>query len=238
MNEAASSAIGLRQATSMMREAFAIWEGARCGEAGEHPAISISQAFGPAVCDSAQYNLHAGNANLIIFRDHEWASSESDHELAATWVTVDRSGTIVDADIEINATEPLYVPTDEDAGVGLGVIANQRDLMSILVHEAGHFLGLDHSREDESVMQASLQVGEFRTTLSADDEAAICAAYPPDAASGTCDYTPNQGFASECTLGPESGCSSQRLGRPSDGTLSLGALMLAGLALARRWRRG
>lgn len=237
MNEAASSAIGLSQASAMMREAFAIWEGARCGESGEHPAISISQAFGPAVCDSAQYNLHAGNANLIIFRDGEWAYSESDHELAATWVTVDRTGTIVDADIEINATEPLYVPADEDAGVGLGVIANQRDLMSIMVHEAGHFLGLDHSREDESVMQAALQVAEFRSMLSADDEAAICAAYPPAAESGTCDFTPHGGFASECTETVESGCSFQRQGGRHTATLSLFAIMLGGLTVARRRRR-
>ena len=237
MNEAASSAVGLGQATAMMREAFAIWEGARCGETGEHPAISISQAFGPAVCDSAQYNLHAGNANLIIFRDHEWAYSESDHELAATWVTVDRTGTIVDADIEINATEPLYVPADEDAGVGLGVIANQRDLMSILVHEAGHFLGLDHSRAAESVMQPALQVGEFRSALSEDDEAAICAAYPPDAASGACDYTPNGGFASECTQSVDSGCSSQRQGRTGATTLAMFGFMLGGLTVARRRRR-
>lgn len=236
MNEAASSAVDLEQASALMREAFAIWEGARCGENGEHPSIAISAAFGPAVCDSAQYNLHAGNANVVIFRDHEWAYSEVDHELAATWITVDRTGTIVDADIEINATEPLYVPAG-DAGLGLGVIANQRDLASIMLHEAGHFLGLDHSRADESVMQAALQVGEFRQRLSADDEAAICAAYPPDAEARACDFTPRGGFASECTAAAESGCSFQRQGHASRSALSIFAAMLAGLGLARRWRR-
>jgi hypothetical protein len=237
MNERASAAIELAQATAMMRDAFAIWEHARCGENGERPSIAISDAFGPAVCDSAQYNLHAGNANVVIFRDQEWAYSEADHELAATWVTVDRAGTIFDADIEINATAPLYVQPVDDAGLGLGVIANQRDLKSILLHEAGHFLGLDHSREDGAVMQAALQVGEFRNQLSADDSAAICAAYPPDAASHTCDYTPRSGFASECAAGPEGGCSSQRHGRSSPTTLSMFLVMLGSWTALRSWRR-
>ncbi|HET8934087.1 MAG TPA: hypothetical protein VFN67_11630, partial [Polyangiales bacterium] len=72
MNEAASSAVELGHATTMMREAFAIWEGARCGDNGEKPSIKISDAYGPAVCEYAQYNVHAGNANLVIFRDDEW----------------------------------------------------------------------------------------------------------------------------------------------------------------------
>jgi hypothetical protein len=236
MNQQASAAIELAHATAMMREAFATWEGARCGEQGERPSLSISQAFGPAVCDTAQYNLHAGNANVIIFRDQEWAYSEVNHELAATWVTVDRAGTIVDADIEINATAPLSIPP-EDAGLELGVIANQRDLASILLHEAGHFLGLDHSREEGAVMQAALQVGEVRTQLTADDTAAICAAYPPDAASVTCDYTPRGGFASECTQAPEASCSFQRQGRSNLGTLAMFAAMLGGVSLARTRRR-
>jgi hypothetical protein len=191
------------------------------------------------VCDQAEYNQSAGNANIVIFRDDEWPYSEVDHELAATWLTVDRTGTIVDADIEINATAPLFVPTGDEE-LELGVIANQRDLLSIMVHEAGHFLGIDHSREDGAVMQAALDVGEERTALSPDDEAAICAAYPPDAEAGSCDYTPRHGFASEC--GPAlaaSGCSVQR--RPGSGSASVAAFVLAltglAIALTRRRRR-
>lgn len=233
MNEAASSAVSLDNATAMMREAFAIWENARCGDNGEKPSISISAAFGPAVCDVAQYNAHAGNANLIIFRDDAWPYSESDHELAATWLTADGQGQILDADIEINATEPLSVPVGAE-GVELGVIANQRDLQSILVHEAGHFLGLDHSREDGSVMQAELGVGEVRTTLSADDEAAICAVYPPDRETEQCDYTPRNGFASECAAIPASSCSFERRPHSNIGALGVIAASLGALAL---WRR-
>ncbi len=219
----------------MMREAFAVWENARCGDNGERPSIQISDAFGPAVCAQAEYNHGEGNANIVIFRDDEWPYSQVDHELAATWLTVDRAGTIVDADIEINATAPLFVPT-EDEELELGVIANQRDLLSIMVHEAGHFLGIDHSRADGAVMQAALDVGEERTALSPDDEAAICAAYPPDAQAGACDYTPRNGFASEC--GPATmvgSCSFQQQARP--GAFGAFAVVLTGVAIARTRRR-
>jgi hypothetical protein len=236
MQQAASSAVKLEQATAMMREAFAIWENARCGDNGEKPAIHISDAFGPAVCDRAEYNRAAGNANIVIFRDDEWPYSEVAHELAATWLMVDRAGTIVDADIEINATAPLFVPAGDEQ-LELGVIANQRDLLSIMVHEAGHFLGIDHSRQEGAVMQAELSVGEVRTALSADDEAAICAAYPPDAGAEACDYTPRNGFASECGPAHEAGCSLRRQARAPAWTLGLFGFCLAGLTIARIRRR-
>jgi len=223
----------------MMREAFAIWENARCGDNGEKPSIHISDAFGPAVCDQAEYNQGAGNANIVIFRDQEWPYSEVNHELAATWLMVDRTGTIVDADIEINATAPLFVPT-EDEELELGVIANQRDLLSIMVHEAGHFLGIDHSREEGAVMQAALDVGQVRTMLSPDDSAAICEIYPPDAEAQSCDYTPRNGYATHC--GPSSlvgSCSLERQPQSRSLTQSLGVLgtALAGFAIARMRRR-
>jgi hypothetical protein len=236
MQRRASSAVGLEQASAMMRDAFAIWENARCGDNGERPSIHISDAFGPAVCDEAEFNQSEGNANIVIFRDREWSYSEVDHELAATWLMVDRAGTIFDADIEINATAPLFVPTGDEE-LELGVIANQRDLLSIMVHEAGHFLGIDHSREEGAVMQAALDVGQVRTELSPDDEAAICEIYPPDAEAQTCDYTPRNGFASEC--GPSyliGSCSAQQ---ETQGAQPLGVFgaTLVGLAIVRMRRR-
>jgi hypothetical protein len=214
MDESASDLIDLELATALMREAFATWESARCGDAGEHPSISLSDAFGPAMCGTAQYNARGGNANLITFRDDSWPYAEAGHELAATWLTLDAQGVIYDADIEINSTEPLAVPVT-DAGLALGVIVGQHDLPSIMLHEAGHFLGLDHSRSESAVMQAELSPGEMRTTLSADDEAAICAVYPPTATEQACDYAPRGGFSAECAAVPTGGCSAQPLARPT-----------------------
>jgi len=235
MQEAASATIDLDGASALMREAFAIWQSARCGEAGETPSISISDAFGPALCASPQYNTRSGNANVVLFRDDDWPYSGLGRELAATSLTVDAQGAILDADIEINATRPLSVPGPSE-GLALGVIVDQHDLLSIMVHEAGHFLGIDHSREAGSVMQAELSAGEVRVQLSADDEAAICAAYPPARDVAACDYTPAGGFATQCApLAAGGGCSVQLPARPRSAALAALAL-LSGLWVARRRR--
>jgi hypothetical protein len=235
MQEAASSTIELEAATALMREAFALWENARCGDAGEKPSIAISDSFGPAVCMSPQYNTRSGNANVVIFRDDEWPYSGEGRELAATWLTVDGQGAIFDADIEINATGPLALPMPE--GLSFGVIVDQHDLLSIMVHETGHFLGLDHSREEGSVMLAELSAGEARHTLSADDEAAICAVYPPDRdTAAACDYTPRNGFAPQCTVKADSGCSATRISGASRAAL-LGWAGLFGVWRVRSARR-
>jgi hypothetical protein len=235
MNQAGSAVVELDRATALMREAFATWESARCGDKGETPSISFSDAFGPAMCSSAQYNAHAGNANLVTFQDVSWPYAEPGHELAATWLTVDAHGAIYDADIEINATEPLSVPVTE-GDLALGVITNQHDLASIMLHEAGHFLGLDHSRFEGSVMQAELGPGEVRAVLSADDVAAVCAAYPPAEVSAECDYTPRGGFASECAAAPTAGCSVTLRRQPSGAAMAALGATLVGL-LSRRSRR-
>lgn len=49
------------------------------------------------------------------------------------------------------------------------------DLESILLHELGHALGLEHSRQDEAVMRAGIKTGQTRRTLHADDLAGVCA---------------------------------------------------------------
>jgi hypothetical protein len=68
---------------------------------------------------------------------------------------------------------------------GIGNTAGQYDLFSVLLHEAGHALGLDHNTSDpQSVMQPSYA---YRTTLAASDVAALQALYgarQPDAYEG------------------------------------------------------
>jgi hypothetical protein len=235
MNEAASAQVDLASATASMAEAFAIWQAARCGSDGAGPSIEIDHGFGPALCAEPEYNRMAGNANLVIFRDDSWPYTNENNQLASTSLTFDNDGVIFDADMEINATGPLSVPTAEIHE--LGIIPGQQDLLSIMVHEAGHFLGLDHSREENSVMQAQLDPGDVRTQLSADDVTAICTVYPPGRVVATCDPTPHQGFASQCGPRPvRSGCSVQ----PQISSRRNGArltLPLSILFLWRLWRR-
>jgi Matrixin len=246
MNHAASEAIDLDGATALMLEAFATWEGARCGSENAPPSIRISYTFGPARCARPEYNPHGGNANLIVFRDDAWPYTSKSNQLAATSLTFDDDGVIYDADVEINATGMLSLPMSEEVqafGIfpgdrAFGIIPDeQHDLLSIMIHEAGHFLGLDHSREENSVMLAELGPSEVRTQLTADDIAAICAVYPPDRAAPACDPAPRGGFASACDSTPlRGGCSIQLQARTGGVEPALLA-WLGSLLYFRRLRR-
>jgi hypothetical protein len=55
------------------------------------------------------------------------------------------------------------------------ITSNAIDLESVFLHEIGHALGLEHSRNQDAVMRAGLQLGETRRVLHDDDVAGICA---------------------------------------------------------------
>lgn len=234
--------VDLDTATSLMSEAFATWEGARCGDEQAPPSITVSPAFGPAVCGQPQYNPHSGNANLVVFRDDAWPYTSAGHELAATTITFDDDGVIYDADLEINALGPLTLPMSDDIQaeqiIQFGIIPDQHDLLSIMVHEAGHFLGLDHSREENSVMTAELSPGQVRTSLAPDDIAAICELYPPDRETAACDPAPHGGFSAACDETPiDGGCSLQRHDSASAIQLAMFGAVLTALHIRRMRRR-
>lgn len=236
LNEAAATGIDLETATLLAEDAFNTWQTVRCPPDGEPPSIHIANSFGPVMCREAEYSSNAGNANLIVFREDSWPYGGNANQLGTTTITVTDSGDIVDADMEINATLPLFVGPRAK-----GFIPGAHDLLSIMTHEAGHFLGLDHSRDEGAIMNLSLASAEVRTELGEDDVAAICAAYPPERKAGKCDDTPHGGFASECAPSSNKvrGVVSCRVHPEgaSHGDLSRAALVLGWLAMTVRRRR-
>jgi hypothetical protein len=91
------------------------------------------------------------------------------------------------------------------------------DVQTVVTHEAGHLLGFAHVADRASVMFHSVEVGEVRRVLTADDVEGVCTAYPAGGRTATC--LPGGG----CAGGPSSG----------------GSLLLAALAaLAVRTRGG
>jgi hypothetical protein len=151
----------------------------------------------------------AANENLIAWIAEEWNYSPS--IVALTSLTYDtQTGEIVDADIEINDARFDFSMSGE---------MDRMDILNTVVHETGHFLGLDHSLEPEATMFASAPAGErTKRTLHQDDIEGFCAMYGADSP----DYyrrpvTPTDTIAPLPADKAVDGCSSQ------NGTHSWGA---------------
>ncbi|MFZ5891291.1 MAG: matrixin family metalloprotease [Myxococcota bacterium] len=172
-------------AESIVTGAFGRWPAAQCE--GGSPSIEL-YSLGPISCDQREHNSNGPNANAILFRDEAW-----DYDLNAIALTTVRfkpaSGEIRGADMEINT---------------YGFDLSQQSLSYVVTHEAGHFLGLDHTPRQDAVMFAEYSIQPDSNSsgdpqLSDDDLAGICAIYPPNrAVPAQCDPEPDMGFASDC----------------------------------------
>ncbi len=155
---------------------FATWSAA--------PNTMLSIARG---ADSQAAAPAFDGTNLICFTCE--TDFNSDGTLAVTFTTTANgagaddkhggksrfAGQILDADILFN---PAVTFTMDGSG--------SNDLQTVLTHEIGHFLGLDHS----AVVKATMfpYAPPMERTLSSDDVAAISALYPkanPDLETGT-----------------------------------------------------
>jgi MYXO-CTERM domain-containing protein len=235
LQEKGSRDVALKDVRATMLEAFATWRKADCGGGG--PSVQVFD-FGQVTCDRVEYNQHAGNANIVVFRTLAWphVDEESDgttDTIALTTVTYDvEKGDIFDADIEVNEAQNRFTTTDVLADVDV-------DLLSVLTHEAGHFLGLAHSTVDGATMFASYDNGTITLRdLADDDVAGICATYPPDRkATGTCDGLPRHGFSPDCDgLQTEGRCSVAPGPTPDPGPAAPALIVLSIAALGTRRR--
>jgi hypothetical protein len=170
--------------------ALETWASADCG-GGRRPSF-VPASHGSVVCAEPEYNSNGQNASVFMFRDDAWPYQGAD-ALGRTTLRFDQAtGELFDADVEINA---MAVPLRaSDAGAGA-------DLLSIVMHEAGHFLGIGHTDVSGAVMYPGYAAGDgTRRELAPDDVAAICAAFPPgrQVESTTCE--PRHGFSPLCLV--------------------------------------
>jgi hypothetical protein len=108
-------------------------------------------------------------------------------------VWIQGSNEIVDADIEMN--------NDRTWKVG-GSGSNLVDVESIIVHESGHFLGLEHSSPTSAIMYAAYPTGAIKVDLTDTDRNDVCTQYPATTSTGAqgdfCQTDPNCQSALRC----------------------------------------
>jgi hypothetical protein len=183
-----TSRLDNRAARVAVRRAFQTWENVDCPDGptslrfqeGEESDTELTPGE-PAPYDYA-----------IYFRDEGW--SEGANDLALTRHDGGlRTGKVWGASIEVNTAEKTF----RIGGDGDG----QYDFEAVMIHEVGHYLGLDHSREKDTIMHPTycddrvpcpLSTEQLRQ-LGSDDIAAVCRLYPP--------AKPPLNAASGCSLG-------------------------------------
>lgn len=212
---------------AIAKRAFGRWTSAGCE--GAPPSIGVSD-LSPASCGEPEYNPSAANANVIMFRDGDWPDEYDPAAVAHTVVTFNtQTGEILDADIEVNSFDTPITTSDTNIGY---------DLESIIVHEAGHFLGLDHSRHAGATMFAWQPLGSLSMRdLIADDSAGLCSIYPPDRRVASSNCQPRHGFSPDC--GPpeaDGGCTIA--GLPDRSTRGWPLTLVVALGAAIGVRRG
>jgi len=218
----------------LVQQAFGAWMQADCGNGG--PSIEVN-LLGPIECGVSEYNSEVGNANIVLFREDEWPYVGAANAIGLTTTRFDtKNGDLWDADIELNGVGAQLSIGDPIAG---------DDLLSVLTHEAGHFLGLSHSNDATATMRPvydpARDGADFRS-LSPDDVDGICAVYPPTRKAATASCENRHGFSEQCGADqPEpnesKGCSlNARAGTAGAATGGFGYGSLLALAAAFGFR--
>ncbi len=175
-------------------------------------------------CTDAEPN---GNQVLVVDEPDRWPFSHM--VVAMTLISaLPKDGLIADADIALNAG--MFPFCDQDCK------ALQPGIRPVLLHEVGHFLGLDHSLDKGAVMYGQADVlGGAALTLTMDDVLGTCSVYDHQPDASACEPT------AEGEVPSEGGCcSATGAGTPGQRNTALASLLVAllWLAIGRRYEMG
>jgi MYXO-CTERM domain-containing protein len=115
-----------------------------------------------------------GNRIMWVETQVEWPGQPGTLALTYTFYTTTGDRKIVDADMIVNGVNWTW--TTVEAEIGQGTPAKV-DIETVVFHEVGHFLGLDHSSDEAAAMYASNNKLKQRGPAT-DDVRGICSLYP------------------------------------------------------------
>ncbi len=164
----------LREVT---RESFDTWEKVPC-------SYFFFTETDPAQNDEADFSIHHGNVNLLVWRENRASWTYDANVVALTSIHYDRAtGEILDVDIEFNGAMCTFANLD-DYPEGTDLI----DIKSTLTHEIGHTVGLDHTSDEDTTMYGWGEPGSTnKRTLTDDDINGLCSIYPLASDPETCE---------------------------------------------------
>jgi len=210
------SALALADVERATREAFLTWT---------RPSCSALEIEGGGFAGTAA--IYGDDRNVVEWvEDGTWrARGFSGFTIGVTTNQLLRVGdrwTFDESDMELNADDFRWVI---DGGTGE---ADPVDVQGLVVHEAGHFVGLLHtcepSAQDGAPACASggepetmwpRYTGENQRTLEPDDVAGICFLYPaPGCATEGC--PPGQRCVMDACVPEDAGLPSRDAGTPTD----------------------
>jgi hypothetical protein len=125
---------------AVIRRAFHRWEVVEC----DTGTTSLRFVEGTDITSTLVNGTDAPLDFGIYFRDATWEGDSTALALTRQKPYLN-SGRITGASIEVNTAEKTFRLEDGTAG--------EFDLEAVLTHEAGHYLGLDHSLEPGAIMQ-------------------------------------------------------------------------------------
>lgn len=217
----------------LVGEAFERWTSVDCGD-GKPPGLMVQSAGivdadEPFFCGQVELNTSVW---LLV---PDWPY-DADALGYTTSTYAEDDAEVFDADVELNVDKVVMQLPPE---------AVEEALVSIITHEAGHYLGLAHSDDPGAVMYASYNRSDLVTRmLTQDDIDGICNIFPPEGAPAACaepgvSEAALDDAACEAVLdsGTEPGCAVASLGQSSEPAWYHGLWVLGLTPLLRRRRR-
>src|ERR1700733_8608678 len=99
-----TQSLDLEDTRIAVQKSFEAWSEVPCPDAGGKFGAMTFSELDDVDCHKSQYNADGPNVNVVLFQDNDWTYKGIDGTLAKTAVTFDdRTGEILDADIEVNA---------------------------------------------------------------------------------------------------------------------------------------